>query len=44
MAINVLGVLFCVSKAASAFLLEIASGLSGEGILMRYLFWEGILK
>lgn len=30
MAMNFLGALFCVSKAASAFILEIAAGLSGE--------------
>lgn len=44
MAINFLGALFCVSKAASAFILEIVAGLSGEGMLMWYLLWGGIMK
>lgn len=42
--INFLSALFCVSKAASAFILEIAAGLIRESRLMWYLLWGGILK
>lgn len=39
MVMNFLGALFCVSKAASAFILEIAAGLNGEAGVDVILLW-----
>lgn len=44
MVMNFLGALFCVSKAASAFILEIAAGLNGEAGVDVILLWGRFLK
>lgn len=44
MAMNFLGALICVSKAISAFILEIATGSVENSVLMWYVLWGGFSK